>query len=229
MSWVETRTARPSSRRSRAVAGSAPRRAVDAGQRLVEQEDLGASCASARAISTRWRWPPESSPSGSRARSARPTRSSGIGRDPALGGAEAPVPGHARIGAHQYDVERADREVEPGPLGLRHVGDAAAALDPRRDARAPRRAGRGTGSSCRRRWGRGRRRISPASAAKSRPVRAGAAGARSRPRGRRPRAAGARSRRRLRGAAAPGREQAARAKTTPPSAAIAGPGGTSSS
>ena len=85
----------------------------------------GASCTSARATSTRWRCPPESSPNWRRACSARPTRPSA-----ARAAARPPAPGplpprQARQRAHQRDVERADRVVEPRALGLGHVPERA--------------------------------------------------------------------------------------------------------
>ena len=75
--------------------------------------------------STLWRWPPESSPK-RRARLRRPAppargpRARPRGRARAAGSHQRPL----RERAHQRHVERADREVQPGALGLRHVGRA---------------------------------------------------------------------------------------------------------
>ena len=71
---------------------------------------------------------------------------------------EAAVERRAAVGAHQRDVERGDREVEPRPLGLGHVGGRGRRARPCRGGAAARRAGRGRACSCRRRWGRGSRR-----------------------------------------------------------------------
>ncbi len=87
------------------------------------------SCSSARAIRTRWRWPPDSAPKRLRARSARPTRSSAARAASRSARGERPPRRRAAVGAHQHDVERADREVEPRAVGLRHVGRPALELD----------------------------------------------------------------------------------------------------
>ena len=79
-----------------------------------------ASCTSARATSTRWRWPPERSPKVACAWSARPMASSASRACARSRAARAPPPGQARDRAHDGDVERADREVQPRALGLRH-------------------------------------------------------------------------------------------------------------
>ena len=74
-SWVDTSSVRPSARSSpnrrpirSALAGSTPLSGSSS-------SSTRASCASARAISTRWRWPPDSSPKRTSALSASPTRS----------------------------------------------------------------------------------------------------------------------------------------------------------
>ena len=43
-------------------------------------------------------------------------------RGAALPGADPPVPGKRSVGPHEDDIQGADREVEPRPLGLRDVG-----------------------------------------------------------------------------------------------------------
>ena len=90
-----------------------------------------ASCTSARAISTRWRCPPDSSPNGRPARSASPTRSSASGAA-ALGPAWTAPPRQPRQRAHHRDVERGHGVVEPRALGLRHVAAARRELELRR-------------------------------------------------------------------------------------------------
>ena len=129
MSCVATSSTRPSARSSlehRLDARGARR--VHARQRLVEQ-DHRASWSSARAISTRWRCPPDSAPKRARARSARPTRSS-TARAASRSRARHPPPRRrARVRAHEHDVERGDGEVEPRAVGLRHVGGRRVELD----------------------------------------------------------------------------------------------------
>ena len=81
----------------------------------------GASWTSARATSTRWRWPPESSPNERSARSARPTRSSASSAKRRSARRTGAPPRHARERPHERDVERGHRVVEPRALGLRDV------------------------------------------------------------------------------------------------------------
>ena len=100
---------------------------------------------------------PRARRSGRRPGPPRPTRSSAApaaSRSARRGGQP---PAARRERAHERHVERGDREVEPGAVGLRDVGRAA--RSPRRCRRAARarRGGRGRGSSCRRRWVRARR------------------------------------------------------------------------
>ena len=105
----------------------------------------GASWTSARAISTRWRWPPESSPNGRRRRGRRGRRAPSASRA-ARALARAPgaaTTGSARQRPHQRHVERGDRVVEARALGLRDVAAAA------RDARASRAAARSSPSRAR--------------------------------------------------------------------------------
>ena len=79
-----------------------------------------ASWTSARAISTRWRWPPERRPKVCSASARRPTRSSASRRRLALAPARPPPPGQPRQRPHRRHVERRDRVVEPRALGLGH-------------------------------------------------------------------------------------------------------------
>ena len=168
--------AAPLGRRARSSSASSTlgARGVEAGERLVEQQHR-ASWTSARAISTRWRWPPDSSPKVRSASSLEADPRERRARAPRSARPGPPPPRQPRERAHQRDVERADGEVEPRALGLR---DAAAA---RRDARArpraaaARRAARGRASSCRRRWGRARRSARPARSANVTPASTGAA------------------------------------------------------
>ena len=90
-----------------------------------------ASWTSARASRARWRWPPESSPKRTcPPRSREPDALERGARRLALGPARRQPPAARRERAHQRHVERADREVEPRALGLRHVRRPAAQLDP---------------------------------------------------------------------------------------------------
>ena len=107
----ERRRAAPSSRS--ALGASRPR------EGLVEQQHAGRPARSARAISTRWRWPPESSPNVASAAVGEADRASAASARRARRARAAATTGSARQRAHQRDVERADREVQPRALGLR--------------------------------------------------------------------------------------------------------------
>ena len=100
-------------------------------------------------MSTRWRWPPESSP--------KVRVGGGSGRPwpaprapPALGAPRAPPPGR-RESAHQRDVQGADRD-SPGASARSAAPPRRARPQRPRQRRAARRAGPGRASSCRRRW-----------------------------------------------------------------------------
>ena len=120
-SCVATSSARPSARSSAktcSICAALGRSTPDSGS---SSSSTGASCTSARAISTRWRWPPESVPKRACACSVEPdARERRVRPRPVLA-RHAPVPRRPPVGAHQRDVVRADREVQPRALGLRHV------------------------------------------------------------------------------------------------------------
>ena len=101
---------------------------VDARQRLVEQQHAGvleqrAGDQDALALAAGQRAEPPACAVGEADAVER------IARRVALGARERAPGRRAAVGAHQHDVERADREVEPGPVGLRHVGRPALELD----------------------------------------------------------------------------------------------------
>ena len=74
-----------------------------------------ASCTSARAISTRWRWPPDSVAEAARGAVGEADAASAARARSRSRAAEAPPPRRAGVGAHQRDVERAGREVRAAP------------------------------------------------------------------------------------------------------------------
>ena len=140
-------------------------RRVDARERLVEQQharvlDERAGDQHALALAAGERAEARAG-ARRRARRARAPASAVV----ALRAAEPAVEGRAVVGAHQRDVERVDGEVQPGVVGLGHVGRRARPARPRRGGRAARRAARGTASSCRRRWARARPPTVPGSSA----------------------------------------------------------------
>ncbi len=98
-----------------------------------------ASCSSARATSTRWRCPPESSPNVSRACRRRPTRSSA-----SSAAARSARPGRRHHGPRpsapiSTTSSARDGVVQPRALGLRHgpAAPAHASSVPRRGASSP--------------------------------------------------------------------------------------------
>ena len=104
------------------------RGAIDAAQRLVEQQHAGVlyerpGDQDALALAAGERAEPAA------ALGRQPDALERVGGGSPLHGAEPPVPGQRRVGPHQDDVECAYREVEPGALGLRHVGGGPAEPD----------------------------------------------------------------------------------------------------
>ena len=154
--------------------------------------------------------------------SSRPTRASACGRRVALRPARRQPPAPVAQRAHQGHVQRADREVEPRAVGLGQVGRAGRRPRRCRAARAGRRPARGTGWSCRRRWGRARTGEVPG-VERERDVLERGRAARSRRRGPRPG-------RRARSPATLRSPLTTRSRRTAgrPTTATAGPGGTSS-
>ena len=136
-------------------------RAVDARQRLVEQQqrrvlDERAGDQDALALAAAER--PEA-----RVRPARRAPRARAPRRPSRGPSRATRLNH---GVRPYAPISAtscarDREVEPRALGLRHVRRPARELHRRPSGTAARPAARGTASSCRRRWARAPRRSRP--------------------------------------------------------------------
>ena len=142
---------------------------VDAGGRLVEQEN-GGSTASARAISTRCFCPPESSQKGRLAQIGEPHLLEALGgaAGAAAGPPDAAAP--ARIGAHQHDLERGQREDRVERVALRDVPRRAgraveAVVDPPRQHRHEPEHAAQAASSCRRRSDRASAMNSPRSMA----------------------------------------------------------------
>ena len=76
MSCVDTSRPLPSERSSSRMASRPASLARSTPVNGSSSSSSGASCSSARAMSTRWRWPPESAPNRVPACAARPTRSS---------------------------------------------------------------------------------------------------------------------------------------------------------
>ena len=110
---------------------------VDVGRRLVQQEKLRLA-ADARAMSVRWRWPPERAAKRRRARLSKPTSAtaSWAARRSACPG----QPNHPRSpGAqppHEHDVHHGGGEVGIVLYALRHVAHAEP-CGPRRPAKHP--------------------------------------------------------------------------------------------
>ena len=160
-SWVATSSARPSacsSAKTRSICAALGRSTPDSGS---SSSSSGASCTSARAISTRWRWPPLSVPNRARACSASPTRASAASALRPVRARDALEPRRAPVGAHQRDVVRArpgSRAARPRSAARTRAGPRA---PPRPSGTAARPAARGRASSCRRRWARAPRRSRP--------------------------------------------------------------------
>ena len=129
-SCVAIRIPRPSAASSPSSRSSSSRaRLVDAGERLVEEQDrrvlderAGDEHALALAAGELAELRARERRRGRRGRARR-------ARDARLGAARPPPPGQARERPHQRDVERGDRVVEPRALGLRHVAEAACGAD----------------------------------------------------------------------------------------------------